>query len=65
VGLSTKVQVDVRNVSGQILAQSARQAPVLATNAYDIDRREVMARIAHIIQENTPEGSGRFAAQQR
>jgi membrane fusion protein (multidrug efflux system) len=65
VGLSTKVQVDVRNVSGQILAQSARQAPVLATNVYDIDRQEVMARIAHIIQENTAEGSGRFAAQQR
>jgi membrane fusion protein (multidrug efflux system) len=65
VGLSTKVQVDVRNVSGQILAQSARQTPVLATNAYDIDRQEVMDRIAHIIQENTAEGSGRFAAQQR
>lgn len=65
VGLSTKVQVDVRNVSGQILAQSARQKPVLATNAYDIDRQEIMDRIAHIIQENTAEGSGRFAAQQR
>jgi membrane fusion protein (multidrug efflux system) len=65
VGLSTKVQVDVRNVSGQILAQSVRQTPVLATNAYDIDRQEVMARIAHIIQENTAEGSGRFAAQRR
>jgi membrane fusion protein, multidrug efflux system len=64
VGLSTKVEVDVRNVSGQILAQSARQTPVLATNAYDIDRQEVMARIAHIIQQNTAEGSGRFAAQQ-
>jgi membrane fusion protein (multidrug efflux system) len=65
VGLSTKVEVDVRDVSGQILAQSARQTPVLATNAYDIDRQEVMARIAHIIQENSAEGSGRFAAQQR
>jgi membrane fusion protein (multidrug efflux system) len=65
VGLSTKVQVDVRNVSGQILAQSVRQTPVIATNAYDIDRQEVMARIAHIIQENTAEGSGRFAAQRR
>ena len=64
VGLSTKVEVDVRNVSGQILAQSARQTPVLATNAYDIDRQEVMARIAHIIQQNTVEGTGRFAAQQ-
>jgi hypothetical protein len=38
---------------------------VLATNAYDIDRQEVMARIAHIIQENSAEGSGRFAAQRR
>jgi membrane fusion protein (multidrug efflux system) len=65
VGLSTEVQVDIRNVSGQILAQSARRRPVLETNAYDIDRQEVMARIAHIIQENTAEGSGRFAAQQR
>jgi membrane fusion protein (multidrug efflux system) len=65
VGLSTKVEVDVRDVSGQILAQSARQTPVLATNAYDIDRQEVMARIAHIIQENSAEGSGRFAAQRR
>jgi len=64
VGLSTKVAVDVRNVSGQILAQSARRTPVLATNAYDIDRQEVLARIAHIIQQNTAEGSGRFAAQQ-
>src|SRR4030088_3137907 len=65
VGLSTKVEVDVRNVSGQILAQSARQTPVLATNAYDIDRQELMARIAHIIEENTAAGSGRFAAQER
>lgn len=64
IGLSTKVRVDVRNVSGQILAQSARQTPVLETNAYDIDRQEILARIAHIIQENTGEGSGRFAAQQ-
>ena len=65
IGLSTKVQVDVHDVSGQILAQSARHKPVLATNAYDIDRQEVMARIAHIIQENSADGSGRFAAQQR
>jgi membrane fusion protein (multidrug efflux system) len=65
MGLSTKVEVDVRNVSGQILAQAARQTPVLATNAYDIDRQEVMARIEHIIQENTASGTGRFAAQQR
>jgi membrane fusion protein (multidrug efflux system) len=63
VGLSTRAQVDVRDVSGQILAQAPRQTPVLETNAYDIDRQEIHARIAHIIQENTVEGSGRFAAQ--
>jgi membrane fusion protein (multidrug efflux system) len=63
VGLSTRAQVDVRDVSGQILAQAPRQTPVLETNAYDIDRQEIHARIAHIIEENTVEGSGRFAAQ--
>jgi membrane fusion protein (multidrug efflux system) len=63
VGLSTRAQVDVRNVSGQILAQAPRQTPVLATNVYDIDRQEIHARIAHIIEANTAEGSGRFAAQ--
>jgi len=64
VGLSTKVRVDVRNVSGQILAQSVRQTPVLQTNAYDIDRQEILSRIAHIIQQNTGEPNDRFAAQQ-
>jgi membrane fusion protein, multidrug efflux system len=63
VGLSTKVQVDVRDMSGPILARTARQTPVLETNAYDVDRQEIQARIAHIIQENTVEGTGRFAAQ--
>jgi len=63
VGLSTRAQVDVRNVSGQILAQAPRQTPVLATNVYDIDRQEIHARITHIIEANTVEGSGRFAAQ--
>ena len=63
VGLSTRAQVDVRDVSGQILAQAPRQTPVLETNAYDIDRQEIHARIAHIIEENTVEGSSRFAAQ--
>jgi len=65
VGLSTRARVDVHDVSGHILAKSARQEPVLATNAYDIDRQEIQARIAHIIQENIESGSGRFAAQQR
>ncbi len=61
IGLSTRVQVEVRNVSGPILAQSARRAPVLATNAYDIDLQEIESRIAHIIRDNTDE---RFASQQ-
>jgi membrane fusion protein (multidrug efflux system) len=65
VGLSTRARVDVHDVSGHILAKSARQKPVLATNAYDIDRQEIQTRIAHIIQENAETGSGRFAAQQR
>jgi len=62
VGLSTKAQVDVRDVSGAILAQAPRQTPVLATSTYDIDREEIHARIAHIIEENTVEGTNRFAA---
>ena len=63
VGLSTKVQVDVRDVSGVILATAPRQAPVLATGTYDIDRTEIEARIAHIIEQNTAEAAGRFASQ--
>ena len=62
VGLSTKAQVDVHDVSGAILAQAPRQTPVLATSTYDIDRQEIHARIAHIIEENTVEGTNRFAA---
>jgi membrane fusion protein (multidrug efflux system) len=65
IGLSTKVRVDVRNVSGEQLAQAPRQAPVLATNAYDIDRAEIAARIERIIEENATEGSRRLAAQGR
>jgi len=62
VGLSTKARVDVSDVSGAILAQAPRQTPVLATSTYDIDRQEIHARIAHIIEENTVEGTNRFAA---
>jgi membrane fusion protein, multidrug efflux system len=63
VGLSTRARVDVRDVSGAILAQTPRPTPVLATSTYDIDRQEIHARIAHIIEENTVEGTRRFAAQ--
>jgi membrane fusion protein, multidrug efflux system len=65
IGLSTKVQVDVSDVSGAILARTSRETPVLATSAYDIDRHEIQARIARIIEENVVEGSGQFAARPR
>jgi membrane fusion protein, multidrug efflux system len=65
IGLSTKVQVDVHDVSGAILARTPRQTPVLATSAYDIDRQEIQARIAHIVEENVAEGSERLAAPSR
>jgi membrane fusion protein (multidrug efflux system) len=64
LGLSTRARVDVRDASGLILAQAAPREPVLVTTAYDIDRREIQARIAHIIEENTEPATGRFAAQQ-
>ena len=57
IGLSTRVAVDVRDDSGAQLAQRPRPEPVLTTRAYDIDRREIAARIAQIIRENTPERS--------
>lgn len=65
VGLSTKVRVDVRDVSGEQLAQAPRQAPVLATNAYAIDRGEILARIARIIEENSADVSRRLASGQQ
>ena len=64
IGLSTRARVDVRDVSGPTLAQTVRREPVLATSAYDIDRHEIQARIAQIIQENTEAPTGRFASQQ-
>jgi membrane fusion protein (multidrug efflux system) len=62
VGLSTKVQVDVRDVSGAILARTPRQTPVLATDAYEVNRQEIQSRIDRIIEANTGEGSGQLAA---
>jgi len=38
IGLSTKVTVDVRNASGDLLTQTTRQEPVLTTQTFDIDR---------------------------
>jgi len=57
IGLSTRATVDVRDDSGAQLAQSPRREPVLTTSTYDIDRREVAARIAQIISENRPPGT--------
>jgi membrane fusion protein, multidrug efflux system len=59
IGLSTRASVDVRNDSGAQLALAPRPEPVLSTNIYEIDRTEIAARIARIIAENAPEGTGR------
>ena len=55
IGLSTVVTVDIRDASGAQLAQTAREEPVLSTRAFDIDRGEIRARIAQIIDENMGE----------
>jgi len=57
LGLSTVVTVDVRDTAGPQLAQAARQQPVLATSAFDIDPSEIRARIGQIIEENIGEGA--------
>ena len=57
IGLSTRARVDVHDDSGPQLAPAPPREPVLATSAYDIDRSEITARIAHIIAENSPEGA--------
>jgi membrane fusion protein (multidrug efflux system) len=61
VGLSTKAEVDVRDTSGQQLAQAARQKPVLATSAYDVDFTPITTQIEKIIEENTVETSNNVA----
>jgi membrane fusion protein (multidrug efflux system) len=57
IGLSTRVSVETRDDSGPALAQSVREEPVLATNAYELNNSEIKARIAEIIRENTREGA--------
>jgi membrane fusion protein, multidrug efflux system len=52
IGLSTEATVEVRDDRGPQLARQPRREPVLATNAYDIDRSEIRARIAEIIRDN-------------
>ncbi len=52
IGLSTRVEVDVRDRGGGQLAKSPRDKPVLATDVYAVDRHEIDAKIAQIIEEN-------------
>jgi len=53
IGLSTRVEVDIRNSNGEQLATAPRQKPVLATNTYDIDQHGIDDRIAQIIADNS------------
>ncbi|MDB6090835.1 MAG: HlyD family secretion protein [Gammaproteobacteria bacterium] len=57
IGLSTRASVDVRDDSGQQLAQAPRKEPVLSTGIYEIDRSEITVRIAQIVAENAPVGA--------
>src|SRR5438128_1420962 len=52
IGLSMHATVDVRDDSGEQLAHAPRLEPVLTTRAYDLDRREIAARIEQIVSEN-------------
>ena len=52
IGLSTRVEVDVRNSSGQQLASSPPEKPILATDVYQVDEKEIDSRIAQIIADN-------------
>src|SRR5213082_625530 len=67
IGLSMHATVDVRDDSGQQLTRAPRQEPVLTTSAYDIDRREIAARIEQIVGENerAPQASREVAQRVR
>jgi len=54
IGLSTRAQVDIRDDSGAQLAGSPRKEPVLSTDIYQVDTRDITARIAQIVAENAP-----------
>jgi|SRR5580658_979875 membrane fusion protein (multidrug efflux system) len=61
IGLSTVATVDVRDDSGQQLAAAPHDEPVLTTSAYDMDRKEITARIAQIVHDNTRDGGAATA----
>ena len=53
--------MEVRDDSGVQLAAAAHDQPVLATSAYDIDRKEIKTRIAQIVSDNTRDGGATTA----
>jgi membrane fusion protein (multidrug efflux system) len=55
IGLSTHASVDVRDDSGPQLAQAPRKEPILNTDIYTVDMREITARIAQIVADNAPQ----------
>jgi membrane fusion protein (multidrug efflux system) len=61
IGLSTVATVEVRDDSGVQLASAAPEQAVLSTSAYDIDRKEIMTRIAQIVTDNTRDGGASTA----
>jgi membrane fusion protein (multidrug efflux system) len=61
IGLSTVATVEVRDDSGVQLAAAPHDQPLLTTSAYDIDRREIMTRIAQIVSDNTRDGGATTA----
>jgi membrane fusion protein, multidrug efflux system len=61
IGLSTVATVEVRDDSGVQLAAAPHDQPLLRTSAYDIDRREIMTRIAQIVSDNTRDGGATTA----
>lgn len=67
IGLSMHARVDVRDDSGWQLARAPRQEPVLTTSVYNVDRREITARIERIVSENerVPETTRRVAQRAR
>ncbi|HEY4212058.1 MAG TPA: efflux RND transporter periplasmic adaptor subunit [Steroidobacteraceae bacterium] len=61
IGLSTRVQVDVRDEAGEQLVRTPRAKPVLETDVYAVDQREIDATIARIIADNeakSPQAAG-------
>ena len=55
IGLSTVVTIAVHDASGPQLAQAPPREPVLSTDAFDVDRSGIRARIDEIIEQNTGE----------